>query len=245
MASTLGVSTMITVTMISLFAGLGNLLGGWCLQALALSQTRMSQLMALGAGFLMGGALFTMLPIALHATGNDPTYIAVGYFGLLLLRWLLHPKQNENAEPTAESAWAALIGMVLHSLLDGAALGVAARLNTQLGIVAVVAIFLHKIPEGFSLSALVLAASRSRTQAHLANLVAALATLAGVAIATASADILTLPQGALLGMAAGSFLYVGSTDMMPSVIRKQEGVWLAVIGALLVYLLAGGHTHPH
>lgn len=237
---------MSLVTVFSLLAGMGNIVGGWCMHALSLDQARMRQVMALGAGFLMGGALFTMLPAALSVPGHSPLYIGAGYFGLLALRALLrHHHPDDAAGPSAESAWAALVGMVLHSFLDGAALGAAAHVDGSLGLVALVAIFIHKIPEGFSLAALVLSATGSRGLALWATALTCVATLMGAAAALIWAEAASLSQGALLGIAAGSFLYVGATDMVPGLIHKRESAWLILVGAALVFLLTGGHLHAH
>lgn len=144
-----------------------------------------------------------------------------------------------------ESAWAAVVGLALHSFVEGAALGAAAQVDDRAAIMALLAIFLHKLPEGFSLAAVVLAATESDTLALLATAFVGAATVLGAWGSFVWASAASLTPGALLGIAAGSFLYVGCTDMLPSVLRKNGSIFLVLVGAALVYLLTGMHGHSH
>jgi zinc transporter ZupT len=114
---------------------------------------------------------------------------------------------------------------------------------------AFLAVFLHKLPEGFSLAALVVAATGSKKLGMAATWAVGLATMLGALAAYLWAAATRIPQGALMGLAAGSFLYVATTDMLPSLPRRRINTWLVLVGAALVYLLAGaaggGHTHVH
>lgn len=236
------------VTVMSLLAGLADLIGGWLTLMFAFSRTRMEQLMALGAGFLLGGALFTMLPAALAESAGGPFYVAVGFLGLYVIRQVGSPASQAAGGPTAASAWAAFVGLLLHSFFDGAALGAAIQADQQLGLMAAVAIFLHKIPEGFSLAAVVLAATHSRRLAMMATGTVGLVTVLGAWTVTAWATVATVPHGAMLGLAAGSFLYVGSTEMLPPLLGKRHTVWLVLVGVLMLFLLTGmgsGHHGGH
>lgn len=226
-----------------LLAGLANVVGGWFTLTPAISRDRLQQAVALGAGFLLGGALLTMLPEAMHARGG-PGYVAMGFLGLYAARRLFSTRRESG--PAAESAWAATLGMALHSFMDGGALGATAQADPRAGTVAWLAVLLHKLPEGFGLAALVLSVSGSRKLAFLSTAAVGVATFAGAALAYSWAEAAQLPQGALLGLAAGSFLYVGSTEMLPSLPRRRELAWFVLAGATIVYLLSGGgHTHTH
>jgi zinc transporter ZupT len=232
-----------TIAMMSVLAGLASVVGGGVTLWFTLSQERMQQLMALGAGFLVGGALFAMLPGALHADPHGAVYVALGYLGLYAIRSITAGGRHHGAGPAEASAWAALAGLLLHSLFDGAALGVAARADRELGMMAFTAIFLHKLPEGFSLATVVLSATGSRRLALAGAGAVGLATVAGAVLAGAWAASSHLSVGALMGIAAGSFLYIGTAEMLPSVVRTGPHTWLVLVGASMVFLLSGGHVH--
>ncbi|HYF75690.1 MAG TPA: ZIP family metal transporter [Symbiobacteriaceae bacterium] len=243
---------MSAIGLMSVLAGMANVLGGWFTLSPLFSKSRMEQLVALGAGFLLGGALLTMLPGALHMTANTPVYVALGYLGLFTARRLSASsgtgKRNKEQGASIEAAWAATLAMGLHSFFDGAAMGTAIRADGRLGATAFVAVFLHKLPEGFSLAALVVSATGSRRAGLLATWAVGLVTGLGALLAYSWAQVVHLPQGALMGIAAGSFLYVGTTDMLPAVPKKGINTWLVLVGVALVYLLtgaSGGHSHVH
>lgn len=237
---------MVTVTLVSLAAALADLVGGLFTLRFSLLRGEMEQLMALGAGFLLGSALLSMLPAAAHAPGG-PVTITLGFAAFLLLRMLSARVGPSRLALGAESAWAVFTGMLLHSLVEGVALGLAVQAGGQIGWLALLAIALHKLPEGFSLATVVLSATESARLALLAVVTIGAATVLGGWGALLWSQIALLSHGAVLGVAAGSFLYVGATEMLPHVIRKGGSVWLVLAGILLVYLLMGstGGSHIH
>jgi len=235
---------VLLVALFSSLAGLGGLLGGWLTTTFALTRDRVSRMTAVGTGVLLGAALLTMLPSALSAGPRGAQYVAAGYLALLLFRRAgLH---QHTASREAEAARAAFGGLLLHSLLDGAALGVAARTDPRLGLVAFAAVFLHKVPEGFSLAAVVLAAGGARRLAVLAAGAVGAATVVGALLAAGGTGGSALPHGALLGVAAGSLLYVATSDMVPAVEEDGWNTLLLLAGMLFVYLISGGpRGHAH
>ncbi len=249
---------MAAVTVYSVIAGLAGVAGGWCTLLFALSRERVDQLTAMGAGVLLGSALFSMLPHAVQDEGGAIYAVMVGYLGLFAIRTLTTPGagapagddprsgRRHGTAPGPEAAWAAAAGLLVHSFIDGGALGVAVYADGRLGLVALLAMFLHKLPEGFSLAALMLAATGSRRTAGAAVALLGLATVAGAWSALLWARAAALPHGALIGLAAGSFLYVGATDMTPALVRKRHVAWLVPVGTALVYVLAAaGGAVPH
>ncbi|HWI63446.1 MAG TPA: ZIP family metal transporter [Symbiobacteriaceae bacterium] len=240
---------MSAIGLMSVLAGMANVLGGWFTLSPLFTRSRMEQLVALGAGLLLGGALLTMLPGALLATAQAPLYVALGYLGLFAARRISSSAGRKEQGASLEAAWAATGAMALHSFFDGAAMGTAMGADGKLGAMAFVAVFLHKLPEGFSLAALVMAATGSRRTGMAATWAVGLVTMLGAVLAYAWAGVVHLPQGALMGIAAGSFLYVGTTDMLPAVPKKHINTYLVLVGVALVYLLTRsvghGHTHMH
>jgi zinc transporter ZupT len=235
------------IGVMSVLAGLANLVGGWFTAAAFVDRERLEQLIALGAGFLLGGALLTMLPEAITHSPNGALYVAAGYLGLFVLRRMMSGRRKEKAgAPSPESAWVAVLAMALHSFFDGGALGATVHYDQRLGLMAFLAVLLHKLPEGFSLAAVVAASTGSRDKALLATAIAGAATVGGALLAYSWADLAQVSHGALIGVAAGSFLYVGSTDMLPALPRRPMNTWLVLVGATLVFLLmksGGGHHH--
>src|SRR5207248_8995876 len=74
----------------------------------------------------------------------------------------------------------ALVGLLLHTFFDGVAIASAFLVRPALGVMVFIAIFLHKLPEGVTVSSLMLAGGRSGGQAIMAAAMLGGATLAGV-----------------------------------------------------------------
>jgi ZIP family zinc transporter/zinc and cadmium transporter len=104
-----------------------------------------------------------------------------------------------------------------------------------LGWIIFFAIFLHKIPEGFTVSSVMLASGRSRATAWGASVILGGATLAGVL----TMAIFRQHVDAGLPLAAGVTIYVAASDLVPEV-NKEPGPRMALlvfVGAGVVFLL--------
>ena len=111
-----------------------------------------------------------------------------------------------------------VLGLAIHTLFDGVAIASGFLVSNWLGAVIFVAIFLHKLPEGFTAASVVLASGQSRRNAILAAGLIGAATLVGVFLTT-------LLQGQLkyaLPLSGGVTLYVAATDLLPEVNREPS-----------------------
>jgi ZIP family zinc transporter/zinc and cadmium transporter len=118
----------------------------------------------------------------------------------------------------------ALIGMLVHTFFDGVAIGAGFTISPGVGFLVFLAVFLHKIPDGFTISSIVIT-SGSSTKAAL-----------GAAIALGGSTLLGVMAVHLIGgsvtyalpISTGSTLYVAATDLMPEV-NREKGVKMAVV----------------
>ncbi|MFA6605011.1 MAG: ZIP family metal transporter [Patescibacteria group bacterium] len=142
-----------------------------------------------------------------------------------------------------------LIGDGLHNLIDGMAIAASFMLSTELGILATIAIALHEIPQEISDFSLLLYAGYSKIKALLWNLLSALTALLGGLItyfltSTGHIDLI------LTAVAAGSFLYISLSDIMPHLHDKNhthyktQVIWF-VIGLLIIYFVNNLITFGH
>ena len=144
---------------------------------------------------------------------------------------------------------AAWVGMSVHTLVDGFALG-AASAQPELGALVFLAILAHKVPNSFSLSAILLAEGWGRGRAVLMNAAFALMVPVGAAIYVVLRDTVHVQTFAPLALAgsAGTFLHLSLSDILPDLHRRGGSRWrlsaamvagIAVMGALS--LLRAGH----
>ena len=109
------------------------------------------------------------------------------------------------------------MGLLLHTFFDGVAIASAFLVRPALGVMVFIAIVLHKLPEGVTISSLYLAEGRSPGQAVAAAGLLGTATLAGV--------VLTDRVGFLvrhgLALSAGVAIYVAASNLVPEFQGKR------------------------
>src|ERR1700719_4490622 len=93
-----------------------------------------------------------------------------GYFLVHLFEHILAPHFHFGEETHTEMmghhrARTVLFGLGIHTFFDGVAIAAGFLVLTWLGTVIFVAIFLHKLPEGFTIASVVLASGQSRPKA--------------------------------------------------------------------------------
>jgi len=178
------------------------------------------RLVPFSGGILIGVAIFWVLPEMADALNwmNAFLWIAAGFAALWAVDRFIHPVCPACSHPHDHDHCAAelhgfapplLIAAAFHSALDGWSVSVANG-SAHLGMPFVLAIAIHKIPEGLALGVIVRAAMESRRAALVWCLLAESATLLGAALELGLASYLgPHALNALLAIAGGSFLYLG------------------------------------
>jgi zinc and cadmium transporter len=133
---------------------------------------------------------------------------------------------------------AAWIGMSVHTLVDGFALG-AASVDPELGALVFLAILAHKIPNSFSLSAILLSEGYGRGKAVVMNAAFALMVPIGAGIYMLVREAVHVQKFAPIALAAsaGTFLHLSLSDILPDLHRRGGSRWrlsVAMVGGLAV-----------
>jgi len=240
-------------TMLALALGLtaaaANVAGGLLIVRREWSQEYLKYFVALGAGFMLGAALLEMIPESMRLAGEASLlFVLIGYFIVHFFEHTLAPHFHFGEETHLEEmaaqhvGFTALLGLMIHTFFDGVAIASGFLVSSWLGMVIFVAVILHKLPEGFTVSSLMLASGQSRRVALLAAALLGAATLAGVLLM----NVLRAQVGYALPLSAGVTLYVAATDLMPEV-NKEPGVRMALVVFLglasMVALRFLFHTH--
>ncbi len=135
-----------------------------------------------------------------------------------------HAHGHAHAKPTTQVRWiGAAIGLTLHSILEGVALGAAVLAAAEhdegvmlAGLSTFLVILLHKPFDGLTVITLVRASGRSARFAHAVNAAFALVMPLGAAllwfgVSKHGADI--LPYA--LAFSAGTFICIATSDLLP------------------------------
>src|SRR2546429_214065 len=223
----------------ALVAAAGNVLGALAVTRRAVRELRVIELLvAFGAGFMLSVAIVELLPAALSRSGAiAPALVLAGYLAVHLTQHTVTPHFHFGEETHAVSSVAgtsALVGLLLHTFFDGVAIASAFLVRPELGMLMFIAIFLHKLPEGVTISSLMLAGGRSGGRAVGAAALLGIATLLGV--------VLTDQVGFLvqhgLALSAGVTIYVAASNLVPEFQGKRGWRLPAAFfsGALVFFL---------
>lgn len=230
---------ILTSILLGLTAAGANVFGGAIIVQRNWDRSYLKYFVALGAGFMLATALVEVVPTSLRLGGERAAFLVLmGYLIVHFFEHTLSPHfhfgeethQDEFLHP--HKGFSVLLGLIIHTFFDGIAIASGFLVSTWLGWIIFVAIFLHKIPEGFTISSVMLASGRSRTIAWGASALLGAATLAGVL----TMAVFRHQVNAGLPLAAGVTIYVAASDLIPEV-NKEPGVRMALVVFLGVALL--------
>jgi ZIP family zinc transporter/zinc and cadmium transporter len=228
--------------LLGLGAAAGNILGGLFVVRRNWSRRYLTYFLAIGAGFMLAASVMDMLPQAIRLLGDSALFfVLVGYFLVHFFEHTVAPHFHFGEETHHEemqlghAATSALVGLATHTFFDGVAIASGFLVSSWLGMVVFLAIVLHKLPEGFTVSSLLLAGGGSRRLALLGPFVLGASTVLGVLLTglVQSAVRYTLP------ISAGVTLYVAASDLVPEV-NREAGLSVSILvflGVALLFLL--------
>jgi len=182
-------------------------------------------LVAFSAGSLLGGAFFHMIPAAEAGRGLlvVSVWVLAGFAAFFAVEQFLHWHHchREQSDCKQPLTYLVLLGDGLHNLLGGVAVGSAFLTDVRLGIATWLAAAAHEVPQELGDFGVLVHGGWSRAQALLLNVLSALPFLAGGLLAWALSA--TLDMALLVAFAAGNFLYIGASDLVPEV-NKHHGI---------------------
>jgi zinc and cadmium transporter len=175
-------------------------------------------LIGFAAGAILAAVFLDVLPEAVSEIGTKAFVWSFGGFvALAISEWLLghHHHEPGLASPTLPASL--LISDALHNIADGAAVAAAFVVSTKLGVTVALAVIAHEIPQEIGDYAVLRAARWPRGKALLALAgVQFTAFLGAVAVLLAAHEVGQV-TAIILSIAAGTFLYIGATDLLPDV----------------------------
>lgn len=114
-----------------------------------------------------------------------------------------------------------VIGDGVHNFIDGGVLVAAYSVNVEFGLVTTLAIGLHEITQEVGDFGVLVAGGLSPRRALALNLASASLALVGVAVALAVGTVVQNLEALLLPLAAGNFLYIAASDLIPQLHRER------------------------
>lgn len=206
-------------------------------------------LISLSAGTLLGGAFLHLLPEAVEIAenpGNVLTITMITILGFLALEKFLNWRHCHKDDCDVHSfGYMNLVGDGVHNFLDGLIIASAFTADVRLGIVATLAIALHEIPQEIGDFGVLIHAGMQKKQALLLNMLISFTALVGGMLGYFAAETMESAEQFLLALAAGGFIYVSTSDLIPEIRGKEHrdkmliSFSLLCAGVVIMWLIAG------
>jgi zinc and cadmium transporter len=205
-------------------------------------------LVSYAVGTLLGAALLGLVPEALEALAPTGVFgsLLVGILSFFVLEKLVllrHCHGDESCEIHRSTATLVIVGDAVHTFVDGVVIAAAALISLPLGATTALAVAAHEIPQEAGDFAILLSAGYSRRRALVLNLTSALGGLAGASAMLLFGALVPWVVPFVLAFAAGNFLYVAMSDLIPSLHRGEidrnpvRQVALIALGVFTIVLL--------
>jgi zinc transporter ZupT len=217
--------TMIGIFVINKYAAWGN--------------RHIAYFISFAAGVLISVSIMHIIPKAITMHPIAPIFVLIGFFGMYLINRLMKLYVCGEKECTDLTLGIIpMIGIGLHSFIDGVIYSVTFNVDIFTGALAAVGMVLHEFPEGIVTFLLLERAGFSRKRSLLfAFLAAALTTPLGTLISYPFIDAIDQSMlGILLALSSGALVYVGATHLLPTV--EKESARYTVLSLLSGILIA-------
>ncbi|MEM0057777.1 MAG: ZIP family metal transporter [Candidatus Bathyarchaeia archaeon] len=187
-------------------------------------------LVGFASGTLIGGAFLHLLPESLETVNDAVTvffYVIAGIVVFFALeKFFFWRHCHEKGCPTHSFVYLNLIGDGIHNFIDGMIIAAtyivsAASGSYQLGFATTVAVILHEIPQELGDFGVLIYGGLSRRKALAFNFISAITAVIG-ALATYFLAYMQSIETILVPFAAGGFIYIAATDLMPELHKKAH-----------------------
>lgn len=202
---------------------------------------------AFASGSLIAVAFLDILPESIELADSIAfpvryvmlTVVASFFFYSLLERFFLTHHLDEHDGHEGHGHIMGPIGagsLVVHSFLDGAAIGAAFQVSQSIGLLVALAVIFHDFTDGINTVTLMLKNKQHPEKALLFLVLDALAPVLGVIFTTA----ILIPQNVLallLAAFVGEFIYIGASTLLPET-KQYDQKWTVISMAGGIVLIA-------
>jgi zinc transporter ZupT len=222
---------------------LATLLGGFF--ALKFSD-KLHLVLGFSAGAVLGVALFDLIPEAFelaspqYSTALVTFLMGAGFvFYMIFDRYFsLHNHKDTHCENPRHNTKLGALTLVIHSFIDGLAIGLAFKVSSSVGWIVAAAVLAHDFSDGINTVSAIIKTKNDKKSAL--NWLVADALAPAIGVLSAMLITVSSPQlGLLLAFFVGLFLYLGASDLVPESHHNHPAFWttaMTVLGMTTIYL---------
>jgi len=195
-------------------------------------------LLSFSAGSILGAAYFDLLPEALEM-GGDTSFVVLivtaGFLGFFFLERFIYwyhghihgheaPSQVDKRVTVKRFVYLNVFGDGIHNFLDGMVIAASFFLDPKpiVGLVATTAVIFHELPQEIGDFGVLVYGGFTRRKALLFNFLSALTAVAGALLSNFFAVSVDNFVGSLVAFAAGGFIYLAASELIPEMQREQD-----------------------
>ncbi|MFW5929028.1 MAG: ZIP family metal transporter [Halobacteriota archaeon] len=185
-------------------------------------------LVALAAGSLIGGAFIHLLPRAIEEYAGDdllPLFLVLlaGFCLFYVLEQFIHWHHHHGTDHAHEPVtYLVLVSDTVHNFIDGLVIAGAFVLGVDIGLVTAAAIALHEIPQEIGDYGVLVYGGFEKMQALVLNYASQAVVIVGGVVGFFLAGAVEGVSVYLLPFAAGNFIYIGSSDLVPEIKHEDD-----------------------
>ncbi len=210
------------VTVVSLVSFVGILFVG--LKETFVKRILMA-LVGFSSGSLIGAAFIDLLPESLEETGQAIFYyVIVGIVFFFAMEKFLYWRHCHDGKCEVHMfAYLNLFGDGVHNFVDGVTIAAGFLISYSLGFAVTLAVIFHEIPQELGDFGILLYGGFEKKKALTYNFLSALAAVAGSLVTYYLASQIHGVAHFLVPFAAGGFVYIAATDLMPELHKRTQG----------------------
>lgn len=235
---------LVSVGIVSLLSLLG---AGFLIFKRETVQKFITYTLAFSSGVLLGSAFLDLIPQSTQRlSGLSYPLILVGIITFFtiekFLQWHHHIEgdhHDDERHRRTSFAYMSLVGDGIHNFIDGIVIGAAYLVSFPLGLTTTLAVVAHEIPHELADFTVLIYGGFGNKQALLVNFITALTAIAGTVTLFLLSSIVTPLAQYMLPLAAGNFIYIAASDLIPELHKKRHpGTSILQILALIAGVLA-------
>lgn len=205
-------------------------------------------ILGFSAGAVIGVALFDLIPESIslatkvYSLDLVTALMAVGFILYMILdrSFSLHAECHDGEECQNKNHVGQIgaAALVIHSFLDGLAIGLAFKVTPAIGWVVATAVLAHDFSDGINTVNMILKEKGTQKLALRWLIIDALAPALGV-IVTLFFSVPEAQLGLLLAVFTGLFLYIGASDLIPESHHRHPAFLttvMTILGMTVIFI---------